>query len=91
MAVQFLQGLVIFELSGSMRVDKIGNDISQLESSTIGAKVEWSRSRSVVTLLSVWQPRVVTIAHGALYQHTMMVSWPNRCILIRQVSTRHHK
>ena len=42
-----LQGLVIFELSGSMRMDKNGNDISQLESSTIGAKVEWSRSRSV--------------------------------------------
>ena len=46
-AVQFLQGLVIFELSGSMGMDKNGNDISQLESSTIGAKVEWSRSRSV--------------------------------------------
>ena len=42
-----LQGLVIFELSGSMRMDKNGNDISQLESSTIGAKAEWSRSRSV--------------------------------------------
>ena len=40
-----LQGLVIFELSGSM--DKNGNYISQLESSTIGAKVEWSRLRSV--------------------------------------------
>ena len=42
-----LQGLVIFELSGSMRMDKNGNDISQLESSTIGAKVEWSRLRSM--------------------------------------------
>ena len=42
-----LQGLVIFELSGSMRMDKIRNDISQLESSTIGAKAEWSRLRSV--------------------------------------------
>ena len=42
-----LQGFVMFELSGSMRMDKIRNDISQLESSTIGAKVEWSRSRSV--------------------------------------------
>ena len=42
-----LQGLVIFELSGSMRMDKNGNDISQLESSTIGAKAEWSRLRSV--------------------------------------------
>ena len=42
-----IQGLVIFELSGSMRMDKNGNDISQLESSTIGAKVEWSRLRSV--------------------------------------------
>ena len=30
-----------------MRMDKNGNDISQLESSTIGAKVEWSRLRSV--------------------------------------------
>ena len=35
-----LQGLVIFELSGSMGMDKNGNDISQLESSTIGAKAE---------------------------------------------------
>ena len=42
-----LQGLVIFELSGSMGMDKNGNDISQLESSTIGAKAKWSRSRSV--------------------------------------------
>ena len=42
-----LQGLVIFELSGSMGMDKNGNDISQLESSTIGVKAEWSRSRSV--------------------------------------------
>ena len=42
-----LQGLVIFELSGSMRMDKNGNDISQLENSTIGAKAEWSRLRSV--------------------------------------------
>ena len=30
-----------------MGMDKDRNDISQLESSTIGAKVEWSRSRSV--------------------------------------------
>ena len=30
-----------------MRMDKNRNDISQLESSTIGAKAEWSRSRSV--------------------------------------------
>ena len=42
-----LQGLVIFKLSGSMRMDKNRNDISQLESSTIGAKAEWSRLRSV--------------------------------------------
>ena len=30
-----------------MRMDKNGNVISQLESSTIGAKAEWSRLRSV--------------------------------------------
>ena len=30
-----------------MGMDKNGNDISQLESSTIGAKMEWSRLRSV--------------------------------------------
>ena len=30
-----------------MGMDTNGNDISQLESSTIGAKVEWSRLRSV--------------------------------------------
>ena len=30
-----------------MRMDKNGIDISQLESSTIEAKVEWSRLRSV--------------------------------------------
>ena len=41
-------------------------------------------------LLLVWQPKVVTIAHGALYQHTTMVSRPNRRILIRRVGTRHH-
>ena len=41
-----LQRLVIFELSGSMRMDKNGNDISQLEGSIIGAKAEWSRLRS---------------------------------------------
>ena len=42
-----LQGLVIFELSGFMGMGKNGNDISQLDNSTIGAKVEWSRLRSV--------------------------------------------
>ena len=39
---------------------------------------------------SVWLPEVVTIAHGALYQHTTLVSRPNRRILIRRVGTRHH-
>ena len=44
----------------------------------------------IVTLLLEWQPKVVTIARRALYQHTTMVSRPNRRILIRRVGTRHH-
>ena len=43
-----------------------------------------------VTLLLEWRPKVVTIAHGAPYQHTTMVSRPNGRILIRWVSTHHH-
>ena len=39
---------------------------------------------------SVWPPEVVTKAHRALYQHTTLVSRPNRRILIRRVGTRHH-
>ena len=41
-------------------------------------------------LLLEWWPKVVTKAHGALYQHMTMVSQPNRRILIRRVSTHHH-
>ena len=42
-----------------------------------------------VTLLLEWRPKVVTIAHGAPYQHTTMVSRLNGRILIRRVGTRH--
>ena len=44
----------------------------------------------IVMLLLEWWPKVVTIAHGAPYQHTTMVSRPNGRILIRRVGTRHH-